>query len=187
MRALARAALLLALAAPRLAFADDVARAKTLFLAGAAAYERHDYVGAIEAFEGAQKLAPRPAIVFSLAQAHRRQFYADGNTDHQRAAIDLFREYIKDVPSGGRHEDAMRALQELGALAPQAASVVARVSINSSGTPGARVSLDGADPVAAPLIGPVKAGPHRAVISRSTCRSKRSRRAWTWSPHPAPT
>ncbi len=144
--------------------ADDVEQAKALFSAGAAAYDKHDYLGAIRAFEGAQHLAPRPPIVFSLAQAHRRQFYVDGDVAHQRAAIDLFRGYVKDVPSGGRHEDAMRALQELGALAPPQQDV-ASVSVNSSGTPGARVALDGAAPVDAPLIGPVSAGKHRAVIS----------------------
>lgn len=143
--------------------AGNIEEAKALFLAGASAYEQHNYLGAIRAFEGAQKLAPRAANVFSLAQAHRRQFYVDGNAAHEKAAIDLFREYVKDVPEGGRHEDAMRALQELGALAPQ--QDVASVSINSSGTPGARVSLDRAAPVPAPLIGPVSPGKHHAGIS----------------------
>jgi len=143
--------------------ADNVQEAKALFLAGAAAYEQHNYVGAIRAFEGAQKLAPRPANLFSLAQAHRRQFYRDGNSAHEKAAIDYLREYVKEVPEGGRHDDAMRALQELGALQPQ--QDVASVSINSSGTPNARVALDGAAPVEAPLIGPVSPGKHHAVIS----------------------
>src|SRR5450432_522752 len=159
-RALLSLAMLVTLAAP--AHAQDVEQAKALFLAGAAAYEKHEYGAAIQAFEGAQRLAPRAPIVFSLAQAHRRQFYVDGNADHQRAAIDLFRDYIKQVPTGGRHDDAMRALQELGALAPQHTHDVASVSINSSGTPGARIALDGATAVDAPLIGPVTAGKHHA-------------------------
>ena len=138
-------------------------QAKALFTAGAAAYDKHDYLGAIRAFEGANQIAPRPAIVFSLAQAHRRQFYVDGNPAQQKSAIDLFRDYVKAMPEGGRHEDAMRALQELGALSPQ--QDVASVSINASGTPGARVSLDGATPVEAPLIGPVSAGKHKATIT----------------------
>jgi hypothetical protein len=164
MRALSAILVCAALAAaPRVARADSVEQAKALFSAGAAAYDKHDYVGAIRAFEGAQQLAPRPAIVFSLAQAHRRQFYVDGNAAHQKTAIDLFRDYVKEVPSGGRHEDAMRALQELGALSPQ--QDVASVSINASGTPGARVALDGAAPVEAPLIGPVSPGKHHAVVS----------------------
>lgn len=138
-------------------------QAKALFTAGAAAYEKHDYTGAIRAFEGANQIAPRPAIAFSLAQAHRRQFYVDGNNAHQKTAIELFRAYVKDMPSGGRHEDAMRALQELGALSPQ--QDVANVSINASGTPGAHVSIDGAPLAEVPLIGPVSAGKHNVTIS----------------------
>ena len=148
---------------PSAAWAEDTEQAKALFAAGAAAYDQHDYAGAIRAFEGAQKAAARPQIEFSLAQAHRRAFYVDGNADHQKAAIDLFRDYVKQVPSGGRHEDAMRALQELGALSPQRDAT--SVSINSSGTPGARVSLDGEPSLAAPLIEPTRAGKHHAVIS----------------------
>jgi hypothetical protein len=143
--------------------AEDIAQAKALFDAGAAAYDKHDYVGAIRAFEGAQRAAPRPPIMFSLAQAHRRQFYVDGNADHQKVAIDLFKDYVKQVPSGGRHEDAMRALQELGAFAAQKDAT--SISLNSSGTPNARVSLDGAPSVAVPLIGPVTPGKHHALIS----------------------
>ena len=161
--AFATALLLLLAADARAQDANAVEQAKALFNAGAAAYERHDYSGAIRAFEGAQQKAPRPAIVFSLAQAHRRQFYVDGNAAHQKAAIELFRQYAKDVPSGGRHEDAMRALQELGALSPQ--QEVASISVNASGTPKARVSLDGAPPVEAPLIGPVSPQKHHVVIT----------------------
>jgi tetratricopeptide (TPR) repeat protein len=143
--------------------ANAVEQAKALFNAGAAAYERHDYAGAIRAFEGAEQKAPRPAIVFSLAQAHRRQFYVDGNAAHQKTAIELFKQYAKDVPSGGRHEDAMRALQELGALSPQ--QEVASVSVNASGTPNARIALDGAPSVEAPLIGPVTPTKHHVVVT----------------------
>jgi hypothetical protein len=140
-------------------------QAKALFLAGAAAYEAKNYIGAIRAFEGAQQLAPRPANLFSLAQAHRRQYALDSIPAHRTAAIDLFREYVKQVPKGeGRHDDAERALEELGAT-QQPQQEVASVSINSSGTPHAHVSLDGAAAVDAPLIGPTTPGKHHAVIS----------------------
>jgi hypothetical protein len=140
-------------------------QAKALFLAGAAAYEHKDYLGAIRAFEGAQQLAPRPANLFSLAQAHRRQYAIDSIPTHRSSAIDLFREYVKQVPKGtARYDDAQRALEELGA-APQAQQEVASVSINSSGTPHAHVSLDGAPAVDAPLIGTTTPGKHHAIIS----------------------
>jgi hypothetical protein len=164
MRGLA-AALVLAIATP--ALADEATdQAKMLFSAGAAAYEKRDYNMAIQAFDAAQRLAPRPAIVFSLAQAHRRQYYAAGKADELKAAVDGFREYIKEVPSGGRHEDAMQALQELGANADRGHEQdVASVSINSSGTRGAHIIVDGGMPSEPPLIGPLATGAHRVVIA----------------------
>ena len=151
----------------------DVDQAKALFSAGASAYDKGDYIAAIQAFEGAAKLAPRPALVFSLAQAHRRQYYIDSKAEHLRAAVDLYRAYLEQAPDGNRRADASQALQELGPAAQKLggdasgprAQEPARISIHSSGTPGARVSLDGAKTVEAPLIGPVPAGKHRVVIS----------------------
>jgi len=165
MRRLAAAAFVMALASP--ALADEATdQAKMLFSAGAAAYEKRDYTQAIQAFEAAQKLAPRPAIVFSLAQAHRRQYYAEGKAEQLKAAVDGFREYIKEVPRGGRHEDAMQALQELGANADRGHEQdVASVSINSSGTRGAHIVVDGGMASEPPLIGPLATGSHRVVIS----------------------
>ncbi len=141
-------------------------QAKILFAAGAAAYEKRDYVGAIKAFEAAERLAPHPAIVFSLAQAHRRQYYADGKPEQLRAALDGYREYVKLVPKGARHDDATQALQELGASStPTREQDAASISVNSSGTRNARVAIDDGAPVEPPFIGPVAAGVHHVVIS----------------------
>ncbi len=159
-------ALLLAttLASPALAD-ENTDQAKMLFTAGAAAYEKRDYASAIKAFEAAQRLAPHAAILFSLAQAHRRQYYAEGKPENLRAAIDGYREYIKMVPRGGRHEDAMQALQELGANAEKPQQDAASISINSSGTKNARITIDDGMAVDPPFIGPVPAGKHRVVIA----------------------
>ena len=164
---------MLAASAPARADTNPVQQAKALFSAGASAYDKGDYVAAIQAFEGAAKLAPRPALVFSLAQAHRRQYYIDSKAEHLRAAVDLYRAYLEQAPEGNRRADASQALQELGPAAQklggdhEATKVQepARISIHSSGTPGARVSLDGGKTVEAPLIGPVPAGKHTVVIS----------------------
>lgn len=47
---------------------DDLEHAKVLFDVGAKAYGNGNFLAAIQAFEQAQKKAPRPAILFSLAQ-----------------------------------------------------------------------------------------------------------------------
>ncbi len=49
-------------------------------------YERGNFVGAIEAFERGQALSPRPALVFAIAQAHRRR----GDCTRARAYFDAF-------------------------------------------------------------------------------------------------
>ena len=163
-------ALVLAIAtiafAPAARAQDGLAQAKMLFAAGAAAYEKHDYRSAIRAFEGAQKLAPRAAIVFSIAQAYRHVYENTGNDQDLQSAADAYRDYIRQVPRGRRHDDAVRALEELNTRAQRATEQnAASVSINSSGTPGAHVALDDGSPVAPPLIGPVSPGKHRVVIS----------------------
>lgn len=145
---------------------DNLEQAKMLFAAGAAAYEKHDYAGAIRAFEGAQKLAPRAAIVFSIAQAHRHLYENGAGPQELQAAVDGYRDYVRQVPRGHRHDDAARALEELSANAQHPADANApSVSINSSGTPGARITIDDGAPVDPPFIGTLSAGKHRVVIS----------------------
>ena len=63
---------------------DAVRQAKQLFAAGVRAYQKEQYRVAIVAFEEAYKLAPRPPVIFSAAQAHRMQFFVDD--DHRRLA-----------------------------------------------------------------------------------------------------
>lgn len=154
----------------------DVEQAKTLFLAGAQAYEKGDFLAAIQAFEEAERRAPRAAIVFSIAQAHRRHYYNDTTaTDHLRAAVAKYREYLAQAPEGSRKSDASQALAELGPAADRLAASTepqrpqpkqpARISINSTGTPNVLISLDGAPGQEAPLIKPVKEGPHTIILS----------------------
>jgi hypothetical protein len=156
---------------------EVVEKAKTYFNAGAQAYAVGQYPVAVQAFEEAYKLAPRPAIQFSIAQAERRQYFVDRNADHLRRAIEMYRRYVDVVKQGGRRADAVQALSELEPLAaalpaaaapassaePPRPAPVARVMV-SSATQGARVSLDGAASAEAPLIGEVKPGRHRVRV-----------------------
>lgn len=154
----------------------DVERAKTFFNAGARAYDAGDFVTAIEAFDAAEKLAPRPAIQFSLAQAHRRQYFLDGQPVHLRAAIEGYRAYVDATPPGqGRRADAAQALTDLvpiaDKLAPDAGANVAQpkhTKINvSSPAPGAQIRCDNGKPSSpgAPLTLEVAPGPHHCLVS----------------------
>lgn len=158
--------------------ADPTAQAKSLFNAGAQAYERAQYLGAIQAFEEAYRLAPRPGILFSIAQAERRQYYVDKNPDRVRKAIKLYNQYLADVPEGGRRADVVQALSELepiaarlealspGAPPPAPAPVKKETRLTiSSQVEGAVVSVDGGPLKELPFIEEVKPGNHRFKVS----------------------
>jgi hypothetical protein len=166
---------LLAAASPSLAEEPSVAQARMLFNAGAQAYSKGDFRGAIQAFEQAYKLAPRPGLLFSMAQAYRKQHALDQQPADLHRAIALYRDYVAQVPTGGRRSDAAQALAELDviasraapaepAAAPAAPPASTRVAVSSQ-TPGAMVSIDGGKPAEAPLMAEVPPGKHRVRIT----------------------
>lgn len=173
---------------PLTAAAQDVEQARTYFKAGAQAYEAGQFLAAIQAFEQAFKFAPRAGLVFSIAQAYRRQYYIDKAPQHLNEAINKYRAYLKAAPDGPRRADAAQALAELEPLAaklqappptgedgeegvpppapaPTPALTSATRLMVSSQTEGAKVSLDGGKPKKAPLIAEVKAGQHKVLIT----------------------
>lgn len=165
--------------APALAHGDAIGEAKALFNAGAQAYERTQYTAAIHAFEQAYKLAPRPGILFSTAQAYRRRYIVDRRAEDLSTAIARYREYLDAVPQGGRRGDVITALAELeplvarltaldpGATAgPPPADLKPQTRLMiSSPIEGAVVSLDGGPPAELPFIEEVEPGKHRVKIS----------------------
>ena len=170
--------LVAALVATAASAADDpaaVEQAKTYFSAGAQAYEAGRFGAAIQAFEQAYALSPRPAILFSMAQAERKAWYVDRRADDLKHGIEHYHRYLDLVPTGGRRGDAADALAELepiaSRLAPQesatsgtaAAEAKTRIMVTSS-TPGARASLDDGPPTEVPLIDDVKPGKHRVRV-----------------------
>src|SRR5688572_20421007 len=81
---------------------EDMARAKELFDAGAREYEAGRFEGALQAFEQAFKIVPRDGIMFSMAQAHRRQYTRTNEKKHLARAAFLYKQYIEKVKSGAR-------------------------------------------------------------------------------------
>src|SRR5580692_27350 len=81
---------------PTGARADDapVEHAQALFNVGAQAYAQGEFASAIEAFEEAYRASPRPGILFSIAQAHRKQFYVARAPSNLRAAIKHYHAYL---------------------------------------------------------------------------------------------
>ncbi len=182
MKKLSIAVLAFALAAqPVVAHAQDaaaLAQAKMLFNAGAQAYERGQYAVAIQAFEAAHKIAPRPPILFAIAQAHRKQWTTNKQPDDLRLAVKYYRDYIEVMKEGARRDEAVTALEALepelkamekGGTAPMPVAppkpeaLPTRIMVSSQ-TPKAMVGLDGAAPADAPLIADVTPGKHRVKI-----------------------
>jgi hypothetical protein len=169
-------ALIFVLALPAVSTAQsppDIEKAKTFFTAGAQAFERGDFLGAIQAFERANELAPRPAILFSIAQAYRRQYYIDKKPESLKNAVANYRKYLEQAPDGNRRADAAQALAELGPAAdrlggaeggPSPVKPATRVSVGSN-APNAFVSMDGAPPSPAPFIHDVAPGEHTFVVT----------------------
>jgi tetratricopeptide (TPR) repeat protein len=157
---------------------EDIEQAKTYFAAGAEAYSVGQYTTAVQAFDEAYRLAPRSAILFSAAQALRRQYFVDRDRAHLDRAIRLYQQYVREVPQGGRRNDAVQALSELEPLAARLdaeagegagggrdrAAPATRLMV-SSPTDGARISVDGGSPQPAPYIAEVEAGKHRVRVT----------------------
>jgi hypothetical protein len=155
-----------------------VDQARVQFNAGAQAYSAGRYDAAVAAFEDAYRLAPRPQILFSLAQAERKNYFAGGKKEPQMLvhAVAHYEQYVKEVKEGARVPDAADALSELGPLAAkldpaaataptaQASSTSARLTIYSP-VEGAKISIDGGAAVDAPFIGEVAAGKHHVRVS----------------------
>ena len=105
---------------------DKVARAKTHFALGARAYEANEFRVAIEAFEAANRLAPHPALLFSIAQASRKQYFIDCKPEDLRRAVDSYRKYLAGAPEGARRGEAGAALAELEPLAERLGALAGR-------------------------------------------------------------
>jgi hypothetical protein len=173
-------ALALAAAASRSAYAEDdgIERAQVLFKVGAQAYAQGDFNVAAFAFEEAYRASLRPGILFSIGQAHRKQFYVARDPKDLRAAIEHYHAYLGKVSTGPHRALAADALAELepiaAKLSPEAGApheVVKPVAekprtrlMVSSAVEGAKVSLDDGPPQASPLVADVTPGPHRVRV-----------------------
>ena len=161
---------------------SDDQRAKSLYKAGAKAFAEDQMLVAIAAFEEAYRLAPRPTVAFSAAQAYRLQYLADSSPSRLRRAIKLYETYLEMTPKGGRRDHAEQHLSVLLPLArrtdaltaPAEPPVAKRTAlIISSSTPGARASLDDTEPAEVPVLFDVEPGEHTILVEAPQHRPKR--------------
>jgi hypothetical protein len=159
----------------------EVARARDYFRAGAQAYSIGEYAAAVQAFEQAYALAPRPAVLFSIAQAERRLYFESRERNHLEKAVQRYRDYLNADPQAARKVDTIQALSDLEPLLhslpeapgtrsepsstePAPVTTPTRLMITSAAE-GATLSIDGGEPQASPLIREVEPGEHVARVS----------------------
>ena len=149
--------------------------AKTFFQVGAQAYDAGRFEAAAEAFDEAYRLAPLPAILFSMAQAERKQFYVGRARQYLDRAIGHFRTYV-EAKTATRRAEAADALAELEAVAsrlsPRAEPAApeppratkARLMVTTQAA-SARIAIDEQPPLDAPFIGELSPGRHRVRVT----------------------
>jgi hypothetical protein len=93
----------------------DTERAQALYREGAAAYEAHDYVHALERMEAARALHPAPQLDYNIARCHDR-------LGHDAPALSEYERYVAQAPAGQEAEEVRQRISVLRArLHPVAA------------------------------------------------------------------
>lgn len=153
---------------------SDVEQAKVYFNTGVSAYEQGKYAMAIQAFDQAYRLSSRPGIVFSIAQSYRKLYSDQKKPQYLKKAVEHYKKYIELVKEGGRHNDALEALEQLEPLLEKVGDaadsgaddvLAAPKLVVSASVKGAMISLDGGTPVPTPLEVDAKPGPHTVRIT----------------------
>ena len=157
---------------------NDVEQAKRLYQAGGQAYASGQYLVAIQAFEEAHRLAPRPVVAFSLAQACRLQYFVDGEPRRLERAVQLYRGYLEALSTGGRRDHAAQHLSTLEPILervrrervaagtpdePDTRSQRAQLIVSSQ-TEGAMAGLDGGSTRPVPAAFEVDPGAHELRV-----------------------
>ncbi|HEY4013576.1 MAG TPA: PEGA domain-containing protein [Polyangiaceae bacterium] len=147
-------------------------RAKVLYAAGASAYAAGDFGAAVQALKEAYDLAPRPTVLFSLAQAERQLYTLERQAAVLKDAIGHYRTYVQQTPQGGRRTDAVEVLGELESEAAHLAvespkaeparAAATRLMITARAV-GAVVSIDGTEHDESPVIEETRPGAHQVV------------------------
>jgi hypothetical protein len=145
------------------------ATARILFEAGADAYAAGLYQGAVRAFAKAYAIAPRPGLLFSIAQCYRQRYYEASTAEDAQRATAYLRMYLTKGERGSKRAEAAQALRELEAIVgraeppPEAPFTDAQLMV-FAGLPDARVEVDGKSGTL-PFVDEVRPGLHRVRVT----------------------
>ncbi len=165
--------LVVSITMPTSARADDRADAERLFRAGEQAFNASQYIEAAQAFERAYEKLALPSIAFSMAQAYRLQYFVDKDARWLKRAVQLYRQYMGTLKTGGRRADAVANLAELEPILDriEARGKVEAVVVEqktkllvTSQVEEAQVSVDGGALQPLPLAKELPAGKYKIVV-----------------------
>jgi len=104
---------------PPLALAkDDAAAAKARYESGVRHFDLSEYESALADFKDAYRSKPDPALLYNIAQCHRRL----GHTDE---AITFYRSYLRRAPDAKNREEVERRLSELETMRDAESATIA--------------------------------------------------------------
>ena len=131
------------------------AGAKQHFMAGQDYYTQGRYEKAIEEFEEAYRLDPRPLLLFNIAQAHEKM-------GHLEKAVEYLKRYLE---SDTETEDRTTLLSKVANLEGRIAKTGIEVKVNE---PEASVFVDGDEVGKSPVSGVIKlsVGHHKVVVAK---------------------
>jgi tetratricopeptide (TPR) repeat protein len=108
---------------------DPDTRARGLFLAGQAAYDRAQFEEALGYFEGAYRLSPRGGLLFNIGLAAERA----GNRER---ALEAFRQYLDEMPDAANRADVEARIAALEASGGAEGTEGAETGSGEDGGPG---------------------------------------------------
>lgn len=157
-------ALALVALAPSAQAQDDAARAQAReqFATGVQRYESNDFLGALEAFQEAYRLAPHPTVRVNMANCYER-------LGRPIEALHHFERFLAEAEGASRQQrrEVQAAIERLGQQVGEVRLAVA--------PDGALVTIDSAETRRAPILEPIRlgAGTHHVEVRMDGFRTAR--------------
>lgn len=108
----ALAAVIVLVAAPGVALADDKAAAREFYRKGTQHYELGEYQEALEQFKSAYRAYPEPSLLFNIGQAYRQ-------LGDKEKAIGSYRMYLIKLPEAPNRQQVREMVDKLEAALQQ--------------------------------------------------------------------
>ena len=121
----------------------DLEKARAHFKTAEGLFRSGAYERAIDEYQAAYGLAPRPGVLFNIGAAYRKKAEGSGSIEDKKQALDYYRKYVEGEPEGKGTADAKRYIATLS-------QEIAASSQTASTEPPSRPGHVEPQPVSAP-------------------------------------